>query len=155
MPDPLQDLCRIAAELAPRDTLLVAPAGHPLTEALGETGPFEQLDASELLLQPDAPARRRLVLVAGALEHLPAQRGEQLLALLRDRVAETLYCLADAGQWPAHRMLALGLRPLGTYPRGSRGTALYHFDLFDYKRTPDWLTPRHWANPELWDRYRW
>jgi len=31
----------------------------------------------------------------------------------------------------------------------------YCFDIDHYKTTPDWLNPRHWANPELWDKYRW
>jgi hypothetical protein len=29
------------------------------------------------------------------------------------------------------------------------------FDVGSYKATPDWLNARHWANPQLWDKYRW
>jgi hypothetical protein len=155
MPDSLQDLQRIAVELAPCSTLLVAPPEHPLTERLAGLSEFRRIDARGLLAEPDELPRQRLGLVAGALEHLPASEGEALLALLRDRLAETLYCLAEPAQWPAARMLALGLRPLGTYPQVGGGMALYHFDFYDYKRTPDWLNPRHWSNPELWDKHRW
>lgn len=155
MPDPLLDLQRIATELAPCSTLLVAPSGHTLAATLADQSSVLRVDATDLLdgEAHDMP-RRRLALVADTLEHLPANRGEILIALLRDRLAETLYCLAVADRWPAARMLALGLRPLSVYPRAG-GMALYHFDLYDYKRTPDWLNPRHWANPEMWDKHRW
>lgn len=154
MPEPLQDLQRIAAELAPCSMLLVAPPSHLLAGPLAGLGDLCHLDAPALLDRPDDLPRQRLGLVTDTLEHLSATQGEALLALLRDRLAETLYCLAEPEQWPPARMLALGLRPLGTYPQGS-GVALYHFDLYDYKRTPDWLNPRHWANPERWDKHRW
>ena len=29
------------------------------------------------------------------------------------------------------------------------------FNIQDYKVSPDWLSARHWAHPELWDIYRW
>lgn len=34
-------------------------------------------------------------------------------------------------------------------------TAYYLFDLKHYKPVPDWLNPRFWANPQLWDQHRW
>lgn len=155
MPDPLQDLQRIADDLAPCSTLLVAPPEHPLAERLAVLSEVCRIDARELLAGADELPRQRLGLIAGALEHLSASEGDALLALLRDRLTETLYCLAEPTQWPAARMIALGMRPLGTYPQAGGGMALYHFDLYDYKRTPDWLNSRHWANPGLWDKHRW
>ena len=32
---------------------------------------------------------------------------------------------------------------------------LWQFNLYDYKRLPDWLNNKHWANPENWDKRRW
>lgn len=154
MPDPLDHLQRIATELAPSSMLLVMPAAHPLAGRFADRPGCLRCDAAALLDGEYALPRQRLALLADTLEHLPPSQGEALLALLRDRLAETLYCLADPAQWPAARMLALGLHPVGTYP-GANGAALYHFDLYDYKRTPDWLNPRHWANPGLWDKHRW
>ncbi len=29
------------------------------------------------------------------------------------------------------------------------------FDIAHYKTIPDWLNSRHWANPDLWGKYRW
>ena len=32
---------------------------------------------------------------------------------------------------------------------------LWQFNLYDYKRLPNWLNSKYWANPENWDKYRW
>lgn len=32
---------------------------------------------------------------------------------------------------------------------------IYQFNLFDYKRLPDWLNSKFWANPEHWNKFRW
>lgn len=32
---------------------------------------------------------------------------------------------------------------------------LMFFDIRQYKNPPDWLNARHWAHPELWNKYRW
>ena len=153
-PAPLHDLARIALELAPCPTLLVAPASHPLRERLAGRTELTHLSAEALPAEASRLPRQRLALVVDTLEHLPAARAQSLIAVLRDRLSETLYCLAEPAAWPPERMLALGLRPLGHYPQpGAPG--LYHFDLYDYKRTPDWLNARNWANPEQWNKHRW
>ncbi|MGM8884459.1 DUF6231 family protein [Psychrobacter sp. 1U2] len=33
--------------------------------------------------------------------------------------------------------------------------ALWQFNLYDYKRLPNWLNSKYWANPENWDKHRW
>lgn len=155
MSDPLRDLELIALELAPCDTLLISPQGHVLGKRLQDHTRLLRADANALLERPQDWTRQRLALVADTLETLNPDQGAALIALLRDRLAETLYCLAMPAQCPAERMFALGLRPLGTYPGNGGGPTLYHFDLYDYKRTPDWLNARNWANPELWNKHRW
>ena len=32
---------------------------------------------------------------------------------------------------------------------------LWQFNLYDYKRLPNWLNADYWANPENWDKHRW
>lgn len=32
---------------------------------------------------------------------------------------------------------------------------LWQFNLFDYKHLPDWFNSKFWANPELWNKFRW
>lgn len=31
----------------------------------------------------------------------------------------------------------------------------YLFDIKTYKPAPDWLNPRFWANPAMWNKHRW
>ncbi len=73
----------------------------------------------------------------------------QLLANLRDRGNRPIAVHLEGVEDAMSRMIALGFR----------GTALpepvFNYDIRDYKHTPDWLNARHWANPELWGKYRW
>ncbi len=153
-PAPLDDLTRVALDLAPCSTLLVAPAAHPLYERLAGQTELIHRKPGELLDDWQDMPRQRLALLIDSMDSLPPRQMEILIARLRDQLCETLYCVADSLTWPAERMLALGLRPLGHYPQAGL-PALYHFDLYDYKRTPEWLNARHWAHPELWDKFRW
>ncbi|OBS08039.1 DUF6231 family protein [Acidihalobacter prosperus] len=154
MSDPLADLERLASTHPADALLLIAPADHPLSRRLAASGIRPCADARRLLDHPP-PRRYPLVLIAGSLETLSRTAGERLIAALRDIHADTLYCLVDADTWPAPDMAALGLRAVGVYPRAAGRLALYHFDLYDYKRTPDWLNARFWAHPERWDKTRW
>lgn len=37
----------------------------------------------------------------------------------------------------------------------SSDIVLWQFNLYDYKRLPNWLNSDYWANPENWDKRRW
>ena len=79
-------------------------------------------------------------------------RLDGLLAALRDRANRRIIVhlgdgrVGDAGD---RKMVSLGYRRL------KADIPLYQYDIESYKDTPDWLNPRNWANPELWDKYRW
>ncbi|HDP89962.1 MAG TPA: hypothetical protein ENN42_08425 [Thioalkalivibrio sp.] len=111
----------------------------------------------------DGLGRHDVVFVANCLEHMGRTEAEQLVAVLRDRVAERLLILLPVGDdWPGLHthwtftdMVALGLRQLACFEHEGRPVELYRFDLYDYKLTPDWLNPRFWANPQMWDKARW
>lgn len=83
-----------------------------------------------------------------------ARRLERDLAALRDLYAEGVAAIAepecplDPSQWRA-----LGFRPW--WHEADSGITLQGFNLYDYKQRPDWLNAKYWANPELWDVYRW
>lgn len=115
----------------------------------------ERLPGTALTHAQAAPAARRyaVALVAGTLEALPAADARALLAALRDVVAAHVVVLVDLEQAPLDET---ALRALGFRPHARDGAAaLFGFDLYGYKDRPDWLGPRHWAHPELWDRFRW
>ncbi|MFP4639754.1 MAG: DUF6231 family protein [Guyparkeria sp.] len=73
----------------------------------------------------------------------------QLLASLRDRGNRPVIVYLHESVDDRMKMIALG------YKASSPDDPVYQFDIHDYKQTPDWLNPRNWANPELWDKYRW
>ncbi|MFO7808749.1 DUF6231 family protein [Guyparkeria sp.] len=74
-------------------------------------------------------------------------------AALRDRLNRPLIVHPGEG----HRLggpVDQQLVSLG-FTRQAADEPIYLFDIETYKRTPDWLNARHWANPELWGKYRW
>lgn len=107
--------------------------------------------------------RHDIALVANTFEHLPKAQAGVLISRLRDLCSERLYVLLPNGEhWEGHRsswtivdMLAYGLSAAGRYTVAGKPVRLYRHDLYDYKQTPDWLNAKNWANPELWDKFRW
>ena len=78
-----------------------------------------------------------------------------LVARLRDVLADELYVLHPEEPELAARMRALGLETAERAAGGGRDWRLQRYRVQEYKRTPRWLSPRHWAHPERWDRFRW
>lgn len=113
----------------------------------------------------DLPAGGRdfaLAIAAGVLEALSLDEGGALLAELRDLKARQLLAAVPAvaashhqSFWGLDRMLSHGLEARTILGEGDDALAVYGFHIDRYKRTPDWLNARNWANPENWNRYRW
>lgn len=84
----------------------------------------------------------------------PKAEGQHLLARLRDVIAPKvlLSVAVDHPSWSAADFIALGFQAIH---EPVEGMAFYGFDIQSYKQTPDWLNPRFWANPQLWNQYRW
>jgi len=121
------------------------------------------------VLPPEIP--RRLTglgrydfgLVSGTLESLDKAMGARLIAALRD-LHTRRFCVVvpingrderRVSHWQAAELLSFGLAPAQSRDRNGSPLSLYRYDIAEYKPTPDWLNPDHWANPELWDKYRW
>lgn len=100
--------------------------------------------------------RQDLVAVGNVLEHLARRDGEILLAGLRDLYARrVLLRLIPGSTWHHTRILSFGFTQLARVAGDAEDIRYYGFDVSTYKTTPDWLNARYWANPELFDRYRW
>lgn len=141
-------LHRLEAE-APADALLLAPPDDPLAPVLRRRLERTRLTHAQ---QPGA-ARHALALVARTLETLDAAAARALLAELRDRVAPQVVVCVDLGRSPLDEP---ALRALAYRLHARDGAqAVFGFDLYGYKDRPDWLSPQHWAHPELWDKFRW
>ncbi|MFP4252452.1 MAG: DUF6231 family protein [Guyparkeria sp.] len=76
-----------------------------------------------------------------------------LFAALRDRPNRPVIVHFGAGH-PVGGEIDRNMVSLG-YTRQRGDEPMYLFDIETYKRTPDWLNARNWANPELWGKYRW
>ena len=74
------------------------------------------------------------------------------IAALRDRLSRRLIVWQTGNldtTFARTELLALGLTRVKGTPR------LHQFSLDDYKKTPDWLNARYWANPTQWNKRRW
>lgn len=131
-----------------RELLLVADAPAPMPDWLSAT-----LSTEEILGGARPPRRTCALLVT---PWLAADRRDAVIARLRDLLLEEFFIAhpGDAVE-QARRMGALGLRCEAMYQHGGQTWGLNHFDARTYKKTPDWLNSRHWANPGLWGKFRW
>jgi hypothetical protein len=155
------DLTRVAESLSPASVMVVCAADNPLPEAirarLPDT-PLTRLPTESVREGMTDLSRHELVFVPDALADLPHDVAMHLIASLRDLYSESLYVLlpeGDAGGWTEQDLVALGLERVHRYDTPGGTSLLFRFNIRDYKKTPDWLNPRYWANPEMWNKARW
>lgn len=147
----MEPLLRQLEAEAPADLLLLAPASHPLGAVLRRRLAGTVLETAAPSALP--PRRFALALAVETLEALSATDARALLAALRDLEARHVVLLVDLARSP---LPEAELRALGFRLHARDGEqALFGFELYDYKERPEWLSPRHWAHPELWDKFRW
>ena len=96
------------------------------------------------------------VLIKGLLEHLSHELAEHVIAQVRDLHArEMLLITLGDSEWKTTDFIGLGLRQIAEIEQQGETSHAWYFSLETYKRTPDWLNNRYWANPEKFDKYRW
>ena len=150
-------LARVLREEQPRSYLVLGdpdPLNPDPDEVAAETVPVPtRYSLAEAVATLSQLGRQDLVLVAG-LQALPRGDGEVLLSRLRDLYARrVLVTVVLDGEWQRNDMTAFGFTQLARIDE-HLGT-LFGFDIATYKTTPDWLNPRYWANPEMWDKAWW
>ncbi len=99
-----------------------------------------------------------LAIIDGDAGFPSAAAAIQLVGRLRDVSATRTLVIASSartGALPRAELIGLGLHRWQDSRDPDRRRRWFHFALQDYKTTPDWLNARHWANPELWDKFRW
>lgn len=104
-----------------------------------------------------------VILLADVLENLPRSDAEALIGRLRDLHSRHLFIFVRIGedwpdlesQWQRNDLLAFGFSQYRRYEDDGFEYHLYRFELENYKATPEWLNSQYWANPELFDKYRW
>ena len=161
-----QDLLSIVREQKPASLLAVTPEANQLfAEGFAPEQPihFTQVEGSEIIRGIDGASRYELGFVGNTLEHLDKTSARIVVSRLRDLYCRILYLALPMGtRWPkthSHwehaEMIALGLRLISRYRVKQEPLHLYVFDIHNYRKTPDWLNSRHWANPEMWEKARW
>ena len=82
-----------------------------------------------------------------------------VLSMLRDQTQSRLHVFVAEGSALVNPSLSerTALMALGLVGKKDEQQDIWwcEFDIADYKTTPDWFGPKNWANPELWDQYRW
>jgi hypothetical protein len=151
--DPLETLLPRGTETS----VLVITDDPEIGTALN-TGTPTTLDAATAERQRDDLPHVDLAVVDAEAAFADGASAVHLISRLRDVYANQVLVIGARQTTAAldrHQLVGLGFRRWATTGEGGQRRRWYEFSLADYKVTPDWLSPRHWANPELWDRYRW
>ena len=153
----IHDVLALAAQYTPRHMLAAGDAAvHLLGHYQDDAVRVDCLDHDAQSAATDS--RYDFALVAGYLEQVTPANGAALLARLRDVQAQRFAVIVPEqrdSHWTPDTFIALGLSIHGHYREADQPLLLATYDIANYKRTPDWLSPKNWANPELWDKYRW
>lgn len=123
--------------------------GHPAVTLFGS-------DVAETQL--DALPRVALAVVDGAADFPSQTAAAQIVGRLRDVQANRVLVIAgrdDHSPLGRQALIGLGFHRWASSQDADGRRRWYEFDMAHYKVTPDWLNPRNWANPALWDKYRW
>lgn len=122
-----------------------------------------KLNSPAALTELQAKGVYEFAFVSHTLEYLSKQEGEQFIGILRNLHAARFLLAVPVNtdrygyksNWQTNELLAYGLILVCLHNKGDTNLAIYRYDIFDYKVTPDWLNNRYWAHPELFDKYWW
>ncbi len=164
------DIGTLLADSRPDSIVSIGPgAGELVADYLEQRAFLNQpcrlvtLEPGEALAKLPGLGRFDLGIVVDTLERMDKVQGSHLIATLRD-VHTARFCVvvtigaarsAAESQWTAAELLGLGMVLVNAYEQDSVLRHMYKYDIATYKATPEWLNPNDWANPELWDKYRW
>ena len=148
---------REAVTAAVDNGALVVTDDTALIDAVSAYGPA-MFSATHAQAQLDSLPQVELAVLDAAAAFADEAAAVQLVSRLRDVCASRVLVIGaprPGASLGREQLVGLGFRRWDTTGEGDDRRRWYEFSLADYKVTPDWLNARHWANPELWDRYRW
>jgi hypothetical protein len=126
-------------------------------QLINQTCEITHCTSAELDALYQEEQRYDLGLLIGCLDKLDKRAGAKLLAHCRD-VACAQYCLSidhQQSDWATNDLFAFALSRVSQHESSTSSVTLYKYNIDSYKRTPDWLNADNWANPEMWNKYRW
>lgn len=146
---------RLLEETRPETLILVSDDSRFLDASQGPTLWHATGDAAWRTI--DSAPRAQLAVI-DAEASIPNAEAALITGRLRDVYADRVVVAGPVNESRALNrqvLMSLGFHQIGHSEDASGDRHWYQFDIDNYKVTPDWLNPRHWANPELWDKYRW
>ena len=151
-----------------KELILRLSSGAKTTLVLGNT---DALDASNhvIFLAQDQldrlPEHEQFdfILIQNLIENLPFKTGEHVIAEIRDLHAREMLLILPVGtnwednrsHWQPADLTGLGMQQVAEFDHENKSLHAYYYALTSYKKLPDWLNSKYWANPELFDKYRW
>ena len=121
------------------ESLLILGADGPAPTMDNVVGVFSFAEADQL------PAERQADL---GVFWRPTRNEMTLIAKARDVLCDRLLLL-DPVEWTSNELLALGFHKASAEP------AAFVCSAETTTAVRDWNSPKHWANPENFDKYRW
>lgn len=114
------------------------------------TTPFNQQQ-----LQTLAPVD--LAVISHLTESLDKAMAQQWLGMIKNRYAPHVLLIshpdiAKNQGWMFTDYLAMGFRHIGGTEDGLQ---IFSYAIENYQPKRDWLNSRFWANPDMYDKYRW
>ncbi len=151
-------LSSVLQQFAPATVLCVSAGGVPAVTRFRQANP-ELAVTSVHYATPLSRTLGRfdLALVVDVLGSLSKSDGTRLIANLRNFHSNAVAVTVAAGQdktqtiWSDTEFIALGLAPA----QAEDGSRLYVYDITSYNDARVWNSPRHWANPENFRKFRW
>ncbi|MCJ8170117.1 DUF6231 family protein [Atopomonas sediminilitoris] len=108
---------------------------------------------------PELPPAQRfdLCVIDGPLEQLSKSAGQALIGQVRNLYSsQLLIALRPAAQqWLETDLYAHAVVLDERFNDCAQPAWLASYNLLHYKPAPDWLNARFWANPEMFDKFRW
>jgi hypothetical protein len=152
------DIPSLLQRTSANSLLCIGTGEVPAVTRLGQTSP----DIAITTLHYETPLDRSLgrfdlALAVDVVGRMSKSDGTRLIANLRNfhsnTVAVIMAAAEDSAQtaWSDTEFLALGLLPT----RSGDGTRLYVYDIATYNDSRVWNSPRHWAHPENFRKFRW
>ena len=147
---PVSLLEKVREAVPDRDVLLISDhPPSPVPEWVAMT-----LSSAEMLAMPRLESHHACGLIL--TPWVEPEQVDVVIAHLRDFLSLELYVLHPGDTLEqARRMGALGLRCVEVFDVDGQPWGLNHFSLKTYKKTPNWLNSRFWANPRRWNKFRW
>jgi hypothetical protein len=98
-----------------------------------------------------------VAVVSHVLESLPKREAESWLGLIKNTLSPHVILithpeLCQQQGWTFNDYLAMGFRH---FAGSEEGLQLFTYAIENYQLKRDWLNNRFWANPVLYDKYRW